>query len=147
MVLLAKDIMDPNVLTVDEGIDALDCARRMVAARKGYAVVTRGGGTALTGIVTEWDYLERVVAKGEDPARVVVGTIASREVQACAPDTPTDEVATKMATLGVRRLLVRSGDRVLGVITSRHVIGIFRQYIDQLSREIAGYHNPSPPLG
>ncbi|HTW55620.1 MAG TPA: CBS domain-containing protein [Thermoplasmata archaeon] len=146
MVLLAKDIMDPNVLTIDEGADALDCARRMVAARKGYAVVTRGGG-ALAGIVTEWDYLERVIATGRDPATVPVRAIASTDVQSCAPETPTDEVATQMATLGVRRLLVRSGDRVVGVITSRHVIAIFRQYIDRLSREIAGYQNPSPPLG
>jgi len=147
MVLSAKDIMDPTVLTVDEGVDALECARRMVAARKGYAVVTRGTPGALVGIVTEWDYLERLVAAGKDPATVRVGTIASSDVHSCAPDTPTDEVASEMTSLGVRRLLVRSGDRVVGVITSRHVIGIFRQYIDQLSREIAGYQNPSPPLG
>jgi len=147
MVLRAKDIMDTNLLTIDGEADALTCARRMVAARKGYAIVTRGSSAAIAGIVTEWDFLEKITAAGVDPSSVTVRSIASPEVQSCAPDTPTDEVATRMANLGVRRLVVRSGDSVVGVIASRHLIGIFRQYVDRLTAEIAGYQNPGSPLG
>ena len=64
MVLVAKDIMDPDVLTVDEAADALTCARAMAARHKGYAVLTRQGGIA--GIVTEWDFLAKVVAEQRD---------------------------------------------------------------------------------
>ena len=53
MVLHAKDIMDTNLLTIDDDSDALDCARRMVSARKGYAIVTRGEPGKISGIVTE----------------------------------------------------------------------------------------------
>lgn len=147
MVVLAKEIMDTNLLTLDSETDALTCARRMVEARKGYAVVTRGGPATIAGIVTEWDFLEKIVAPGVDPARARLAQIASEDVQSCAPDTPTDEVATRMATLGIRRMVVRSGDRVVGVITSRHLMGIFRQYIDRLSSQIAGYQSSSTPLG
>jgi len=140
MVLLAKDIMDRNLLTMDEETDALTAARKMVAVRKGYAVLTRGGATTIAGIVTEWDYLEKVVAAGVAPTSVRVKEIGSTTVQSCLPDTPTDEVATMMATLGIRRIVVRSGDQVVGMITSRHVIGIFRQYVDKLTAQIAGYH-------
>jgi CBS domain-containing protein len=45
MVLLAKDIMEKTVLTVDEAVDALTCARTMAQQRKGYAVLVRGAGT------------------------------------------------------------------------------------------------------
>lgn len=147
MVLLAKDIMDTRPLTLDEATDALACARRMVDARKGYAVVTRGGPTTIAGIVTEWDFLEKVVAAGREPSTVRLGEIASPAVQSCSPETPTDVVATTMAELGVRRLVVRSGEDVVGVITSRQLVRTFRQYIDKLSAEIAGYHSQASTLG
>ncbi len=147
MVLLAKDIMDKSIQTVDEQTDALECARRMVAARKGYAVVTRGGPTTIAGIVTEWDFLEKIVAPARDPSKTPIHEIASTNVQTCSPETPTDEVATTMAELGIRRIVVRSGEDVVGIITSRNLIRTFRQYIDKISAEIAGYHSHTTPLG
>jgi signal-transduction protein with cAMP-binding, CBS, and nucleotidyltransferase domain len=146
MALRAKDIMDPKVLTVDEEIDALTGARTMVGERKGYAVVVHGGKT-ITGIVTEWDYLEKVVAPAADPTRLRMRDICSREVKACAPETPTDEVVATMASLGIRRMIVRSGDDVVGVITARSIVANFRKYIDQLTAQIAGYQSPPNSLG
>jgi CBS domain-containing protein len=146
MVLQAKDIMDPSLLTVDADTDALAVARKMVEARKGYAVLTRGTASTIAGIVTEWDFLEKIVAAGVPPETVPILRIASSQVQSCAAETPTDEVVATMPRLGIRRIIVRSGDQVVGVITSRHVIGIFRQYIDKLTAQIAGYHvGGSPP--
>jgi CBS domain-containing protein len=147
MVLQAKDIMDRNLLAVDEETDALTVARKMVTARKGYAVLTRGGARTIAGIVTEWDFLEKVLAAGVAPASVTAKEIGSANVQTCLPETPTDEVATTMAQLGIRRIVVRSGDQVVGVITSRHVIGVFRQYIDRLTSQIAGYQVGANPPG
>jgi len=147
MVLLAKDIMDRNLLTLDEETDALSAAKRMVEARKGYAVLTRGSAATIAGIVTEWDYLERVVATGVPPQSVAVKEIGSANVHSCLPETPTDEVATTMGQLGVRRMVVRSGDQVVGVITSRHVIAVFRQYVDKLTAQIAGYQVGANPPG
>ncbi len=140
MVLVAKDIMDPDVLTVDEGADALTCARAMAARHKGYAVLTRQG--AIAGIVTEWDFLAKIVAEPRDPAQVPVRTIATAQVDSCAPNTPTDVVVAQMAEKGIRRMVVRSGDRVVGVITSRDVLANFRAYVDRVSSEIAGYQSP-----
>lgn len=139
--------MDTSFLTVDEGLDALSCAQTMVERRKGYAVLTRGSPPKIAGIVTEWDFLQRIIAQGADPARVPIKEIASPDVHACSPETPTDEVVTTMANLGVRRIVVRSGDNVVGVITARNVLAIFRQYIDKLSSEIAGYQSSQTPLG
>src|SRR5580658_3218788 len=69
MVLLARDIMDPEVLTVVSTVDALTCARTLVEKRKGYAIVHRPDGS-ISGIVTEWDFLEKVLATGRDPSSV-----------------------------------------------------------------------------
>jgi CBS domain-containing protein len=146
MVLLAKDIMEKTVLTVDEGTDALACARAMVQQHKGYAVLTRPPGT-IAGIVTEWDYLSKVVAPGRDPATTGVREIATAVVDSCGPDTATDVVVATMAEKGIRRMVVRSGDQVLGIITARNVLRMFREYVDKVSSEIAGYQSNPTTLG
>ncbi len=145
MVLVAKDIMDANVLELDESTDALTCARTMATRHKGYAVVTRSG--AIAGIVTEWDFLAKVVATEQNPAKLLLREIATPKVDSCAPDTPTDQVVAEMAGRGIRRMVVRSGDRVLGVITSRDVLANFRQYVDKVSSDIASYQSQATPLG
>ena len=147
MVLQAKEIMDRNLLTLDEETDALTTAKKMAAARKGYAVLTRGGAATIAGIVTEWDFLEKIVAAGVAAESVPAKQIGSPIVHACFPETPTDEVASTMAEFGIRRIVVRSGDQVVGVITSRKLIEIFRQYVDKLTAQIAGYHAGANPPG
>ncbi len=146
MVLVAKDIMERAVLTVDEGLDALSCARTMADQHKGYAVLVRSPGT-IAGIVTEWDYLAKVVAPGLDASKLKVREIATAVVDSCPPDTPTDQVVAMMAEKGIRRMIVRSGDQVLGIITSRTVLRMFREYVDKVSSEIAGYQTNATPLG
>jgi CBS domain-containing protein len=146
MVLLARDIMESKVLTVDGTINALACARTLAEQRKGYAVVlTPTGGVA--GIVTEWDFLEKVVAAGRDPAQTSILEIATPILRSCAPDTPAEDVVEMMASNGVRRMVVRSGEQVVGIITSRDILAMFRGYVDKLSRQIAGYHSDPAPLG
>jgi CBS domain-containing protein len=146
MVLLARDIMDSKVLSVPATLDALACARTLAAQRKGYAVVLDPSG-AVSGIVNEWDFLEKILAAGRDPAQVRISEIASPIVHACTPETPAEDVVQSMATHGIRRMVVRSGDRVVGIVTSRDVLAMFRQYVDKLSSQIAGYHSDPTPLG
>lgn len=147
MVQRAKEIMDSNVLTVDAATDALACARTMVERHKGYAVVTQGSPPRVFGIVTEWDFLAKIVAAGTDPAGVRAVDLASSTVHACSPETPTDEVVATMAKYGVRRLLVMTDEGVVGVITAKNVLAIFRAYVDKLTSEIAGYQSNLTPLG
>ena len=87
MVVKAREIMHSDVMTVDPATTALACARQMVAARKGYAVLLKEG--RMQGIVTEWDFLAKVVARmaQEGIRRMVVtqggrvvGMITSRDV-------------------------------------------------------------------
>ena len=137
--------MDPSVLTVDVEVDALTCARTMAERHKGYAVLLREG--AIAGIVTEWDFLAKIVAPGLDAARTPVRAIMTASVDSCSPDTPTDEVIATMAERGIRRMVICAGGRVLGVITSRNVLQMFREYVDRLSSEIASYQSQASPLG
>ena len=139
--------MDTSFLSMDETTDALTCAQTMARERKGYVVVTRGGGSAVAGIVTEWDFVEKVIVPQADPKHLRLMDFASPTIYACGPETPTDEVVAIMSKHGVRRLIVRTGERVFGIITAKNVLAIFRQYVDKLSAEIAGYQSSQTPLG
>jgi CBS domain-containing protein len=146
MVLTARDIMDPQVLTVVSTADAFTSAQTLVANRKGYAVVLRPDGT-LAGIVTEWDFVAKVLAEARDPKSLAIGEIASALTHTCTPETPAEDVIQEMATAAVRRMPVVAGGKVVGIITSRDVLGMFREYVDKLSAQIAGYHSDPTPLG
>jgi CBS domain-containing protein len=146
MVLLARDIMDPDVHTVQSTATALECAKTMVERHKGYAVVIGPGGE-MAGIVTEWDLIEKVIAGGLDAAAVRVSAIASPVVHSCPPETPAEDVVETMVAEGIRRLVVRTGNRVVGVVTSRDVLAMFRPYVDKLSSQIAAYRSDPATLG
>ncbi|HTS32468.1 MAG TPA: CBS domain-containing protein [Thermoplasmata archaeon] len=146
MVLLARDIMDPKVITVDGEMLVRDCAQYLSGQHRGYAVVLGPRGE-VEGIVTEWDFLSKVTAGGGDPTALRVREIATPILRSCGPETPAEDLVETMATEGIRRMLVRSGAQIVGIVTSRDVLVMFRQYIDKLSSQIAGYRSDPPPLG
>lgn len=146
MVLTARDIMDADVVTVDGERDVLACAKLLTERHKGYAVVLGPQGT-IAGIVTEWDFLSKVLATGAMPSSLKVREIATPVVRSCPPETPAEDVVALMTKEGIRRIVVLAGAQVVGVITSRDVLRMFRQYVDKLSREIAGYNSTPTPTG
>lgn len=129
--------MHADVLSVDPATTAFDCARRMADAHRGYAVLVKDG--RMDGIVTEWDFVAKLVARGVDPATVPVAALASSPVASCDADTPTDEVVERMAREEIRRMVVTQGGRLVGMITSKDVIKAFKPYIDKLSADISGF--------
>lgn len=137
MVLRAHEVMHTDVLTVEGNLSVLDAAKLMVQSRKGYAIVTEGGKPL--GIVTEWDFLEKVMSKELDPKAVAIRDIASKPLVSCGKDTPTDEVVEIMVSRGIRRLIVVDNDKVVGVITSKDILGIFKKYVDQISSIVARF--------
>jgi signal-transduction protein with cAMP-binding, CBS, and nucleotidyltransferase domain len=137
VVVKAREIMHADVLTVDPAVTAFDCARRMTEAHQGYAIVLKDG--RIDGIVTEWDFLAKLVARGLDPRATTVGSLATSPVASCDADTPTDQVVERMAREEIRRMLVTQGGRVVGVITAKDVIQAFKPYIDKISADISGF--------
>jgi signal-transduction protein with cAMP-binding, CBS, and nucleotidyltransferase domain len=135
VVVKAREIMHTPVLAVDPATTALDCARKMTAAHQGYAVLLHEG--QLVGIVTEWDFLAKVLALGVDPSTIPVASLASSPVHSCDAEAPTDEVVERMARESVRRMVVTEKGRVVGVVTSKEVIQSFKPYIDKLSADIS----------
>ena len=142
MVLLAKDIVEKGFLSLQRGLTALEAAKRMKSSNHGFAVIVDEGGNP-QGIVTEWDYLSKLVAEGKDPSGVKLEEIMSVNLVTVDADDGIDVVSQIMSQRGIRRVLVIQKGKVLGVITARTVLSRLKEYVDRVSSQIARLQAPS----
>ncbi len=130
MVLIAEDIMKKLPAPMPSTISVADAAKIMANDQVGYALIA--DSELILGIVTEWDILYKVVAPGKNPNDVTMGQIMNREVYSAPPDTPTMKITKIINEKGIRRLLVGSNGKYLGIITSKDIIRIFDDYMDNV---------------
>jgi CBS domain-containing protein len=140
MVLYAKDIVEPDFITLSGETTALDAARLMAEKKHGFALVSTNGRPS--GIVTEWDYLSKVVAKDLSPANVLLREIMSDGLVTVSASEGIDSVSKLMAEKGIRRVVVMEKDRILGVITSKTILLRLEEYVNRVSSQIARLQGP-----
>jgi CBS domain-containing protein len=140
MVLYAKDILVKDFLTVSRDASVLDAAKAMKVSRHGFAIV--GSPADPEGIVTEWDILSKVVAEGRDPAKVTLSEVMTSELVSVKSGEGIAAVAKIMSEKGVRRMLVKDGDKVVGYITEKTVLANLEDYVDRGSAQISRLQAP-----
>ncbi len=141
MVLVAKDIVEKEFLSLSRETTALEGARQMKAKRHGYAIIASSTGSP-EGIVTEWDFLSKIVAEGRDPSHVKLGDIMTSDLVSVDANVGLDQVAELMAHKGIRRVLVLKDRKVIGVITAAIMLSRLKEYVDQVSSTIARLQSP-----
>lgn len=141
MVLVAKDIVEKDFLVFSKDTSALEAARRMKAKSHGFAIVSTRSGDP-EGIVTEWDYLAKIVAEERDPEKMKLSEIMSNDLVSINANVGLDEVAQVMTQKGIRRVLVMKDNKVLGVITAKTMLSRLKEYVDKISVQIARLQSP-----
>ena len=141
MVLVAKDIVEKDFLSLPKNTSALDAAHQMKAKSHGYVIIASGGGDP-EGIVTEWDFLSKIVAEARDSARVTLGDIMTSNLVSVDANEGIDQVAQIMTQKGIRRVLVIKDHHVVGVITAKTMLSRLKEYIDKVSSQIARLQSP-----
>ncbi len=139
-VLYAKDIVETDFITLVGETTALDAARLMTEKKHGFALVSVNGKPS--GIVTEWDYLSKVVAKDRSPATVLLREIMTENLVTAQAGEGIDTVTKLMAEKGVRRVVVMERDKILGVITSKTILRRLEEYVNRVSSQIARLQGP-----
>jgi signal-transduction protein with cAMP-binding, CBS, and nucleotidyltransferase domain len=141
MVLVAKDIVEKEFLSLPRETTAIEAAHRMKAASHGFVIIASPGGEP-EGIVTEWDYLAKIVAEERDPKTVRLGDIMSSDLVSVDANQGLDQVAQVMSQKGIRRVLVVKDHKVLGVITAKIMLSRLKEYVDRVSSQIARLQSP-----
>ncbi|MGA2625773.1 MAG: CBS domain-containing protein [Candidatus Bathyarchaeia archaeon] len=136
MVLVAKDILEKDFLSMPEDTTLYQATQQMKTSRHGFVIVTNNEGKPV-GIVTEWDIVSKVVAEGKDPKKVRLEELMTRDLITVDPEDGIDDLSQFMATKGIRRVLVVADGTVLGIITSRTVLARLKDYVNKVSTQIA----------
>ncbi len=114
---LVKDIMEEEVQTIDLNTNAKKGAAVMAKKGVGSLVVVDGGRAV--GIVTERDLVQKVIADGLDPGKVLVRDIMSTPLVTIQPEAKMSEAAKLMNEYKIRRVVVtRTDGSLAGIVTT-----------------------------
>lgn len=120
-----SEVMTSTVYTIfpDDSIEA--AAKLMLENNVGSIILAPGKGEKEPlGIITERDIVTRVVALGLDPAKVVVGDVATKPVVTAPQNLDIKEAMKLMARMNIRRLIVVENNNVIGIVTYRDLLRV-----------------------
>ena len=110
-----KDIMTKNVVTIDVDKTVFEAAELMCTNGIGCLVIT--DKAVPVGIVTERDFLRRIVAKRAS-FDIKISEIMSRSLVTVNPDASIREAARIMSTNKIRRLPVLKENKLVGILVA-----------------------------
>jgi len=137
---LVKHYMRKEVPTVDANVTVIEGAKTMLKAGRGFLIILREGQPA--GIVTEHDYVEKVVAQNKDSAKTTVFQIMSTPLITIDPDEDLIKASELMHEHNIRRLPVLKDGIVYGSITTKDVSRALGQYVDRSVRDLMRWAAP-----
>jgi CBS domain-containing protein len=112
----ADPICLPETATVHEAVDTM-------LGRRQYGVLITDAGGRLTGIFTERDVLTRVVGKGLDARKTLLGQVMTKNPEALSARDRVAYAVHSMSVAGYRTVpLVDAEKRPIGVVTVSDVI-------------------------
>ena len=95
----------------------------MASAKVGAIVVVDGGGR-LSGLFTERDMLNRVVARGLDPDSTPLSAVMTAQLQTATPDKPLAHALHMMFEGGFRHVPVVDDGKPVGMVSARNALGL-----------------------
>ncbi len=129
--MLVKDVMSSPVVTMDENEDSNKAAIAMDREDLGAVIVTNQAGKSI-GIITERDLVIRVLAKNLKPDTIKAKEIMTTPLVTIEPDATITEAARRMNRLDIRRLGVIYKGNLVGIISSKDVLGVMPELIETI---------------
>ena len=127
--LIVREAMSSPVVTIDEDQSVVEAAEIMRKNRIGAIIVESKGGQPV-GIVTERDFVYRVIAKDAIPREIQVKEVMSSPLRTVDPETSLEDAMALMNKANVRRLGVIYKENLEGVISDKDIIRIMPTIIE-----------------
>ena len=107
--------------TIESHFKVSDAAKAMVDSKVESILVFEEG--SIIGIVTMKDIFRDVVAKGKDPAKIILKDIAHKSLIKIHKDAKVKDAIDLMNKNDIRRLIVTNEERPIGILSQKAVIG------------------------
>jgi CBS domain-containing protein len=127
--MLVKDVMSSPAITVEENAPANRVAELMERHDVGCVIVTTKEEKPI-GIITERDLILRVLAKNAKPDTLRAEEVMTSPLITIEPDATITETARRMSRLNIRRLGVVYKGRLVGIISSKDVLGVMPELLE-----------------
>jgi CBS domain-containing protein len=127
--MLVRDIMSSPVITIDEDETSNKAALSMEKNALGAVIVTNKAGKSI-GIITERDLVIRVIAKNLKPDTIKGKEIMTTPLVTIEPEATISDAARRMTRLDIRRLGVIYKGNLLGIISSKDILGVMPELIE-----------------
>jgi len=135
MTTLRELVKDRRLYSVDANRTVLEAARYMMEHNVGAVPVLRDGN--LTGILSERDIMNRVVAVGRTPGTTAVSEVMTANPRAVAADESIEECLFIMREFGFRHLPIVDGKELKGLVSLRDVLMHQAAEIEKQTRRAA----------
>ena len=127
--MLVRDVMSNPVITMDEDEASNKAAVSMDMNDVGAVIVTNKAGKSI-GIITERDLVIRVLAKNLKPDTMKAKEIMTTPLVTIEPEATISDAARRMTRLDIRRLGVIYKGNLLGIISSKDILGVMPELIE-----------------
>ena len=114
-----KSAMTRKMITLDKGLSVKSAIKLMVKKNIGSVVVTADSSSDPVGILTERDILKSIAYKRVRPEITKIEEVMSTPILSVEADTTLGDAAQLMIKKNIRRLLVKEGNKYVGIITQR----------------------------
>lgn len=120
-----EDIMH-DITLLDENASVSEAAKIMATKEIGSVIVAKEKKPI--GIMTERDIIKKVTAVGLDPKTTKVSQVMTAPPTTVPAEASLEEASRIMLEKRIRRLPVTKGDRIVGMISARSMVGGFARY-------------------
>ncbi len=127
--MIVRDIMSSPVITIDEDETSNTAAENMDMKDLGAVIVQNKSGNSI-GIITERDLVKRVVAKNLKPDTVKARDAMTTPLVTIEPEATISDAARRMTRLDIRRLGVTYKGNLVGIITSKDILGVMPELLE-----------------
>ncbi|HJJ23628.1 MAG TPA: CBS domain-containing protein, partial [Nitrosopumilus sp.] len=128
-----NQVMSKNVLTVDKSASLQEAAEKMSKLNIGCVIVT--DGTNPLGIVTERDFVTKVVAEGR-PLFTEISEVMSSPLITIDHEETIWEASEMMKVKGIHKLPVKENEQIIGIVTTTDIVKISSLGSDSEMRRI-----------
>jgi CBS domain-containing protein len=127
--MLVKDVMTSPVVTLGEDAPSNKIAKSMDENNLGCVIITNKAKKPV-GIITERDLVKRVLSKNAVPDTIKAKEIMTSPLVTIEPEATISEAARRMSRLDIRRLGVIYKGNLVGLISSRDILGVMPELIE-----------------
>lgn len=120
-----------DIVTIEPTAN-LATAAKLLAARRIGALIVRGAGGRLAGILSERDIVRALAARGAHALDETVGQVMTREVATCGENDEIGSIMERMTAGKFRHMPVLAMDELVGVISIGDVV---KDRLEAMERE------------